>query len=184
MRYYDDELYHYGRKGMKWGQHIYGRNSVKVKKAKNWEAVNEIYKTLTPSEKYKVSGSRNQPVLHEFDYDPKRAQAFVAYNKNVPVSAFVVKKLNNSQADVEILTRNDPNFRGKGYASKVASKGLKWVEKKSNFSEVYWDVAKTNTGSRKIAEKNSFKNLGSGSNKQWVSYQKKYKRKQKVKPYE
>ena len=45
--YYSDELMHYGRKGMKWGQHIYGRlyrhkdgslNSFGRKKAKKYAA--------------------------------------------------------------------------------------------------------------------------------------------------
>lgn len=37
---YNDELYHYGRKGMKWGQHIYGKvkqASTKRKRKKNLE---------------------------------------------------------------------------------------------------------------------------------------------------
>ena len=53
--YYSDELMHYGRKGMKWGQHIYGRlyrhkdgslNSFGRKKAKKYAAK---YKRLTGS---------------------------------------------------------------------------------------------------------------------------------------
>ena len=53
--YYSDELMHYGRKGMKWGQHIYGRlyrhkdgslTSFGRKKAKKYAAK---YKRLTGS---------------------------------------------------------------------------------------------------------------------------------------
>lgn len=55
----DDELYHYGRQGMKWGQHVYTMAKNVASRAarsasKNLKAVNEVdrlYQIGTPNEK-------------------------------------------------------------------------------------------------------------------------------------
>lgn len=57
---YPDELYHYGRKGMKWGQHIFGkeRSSGTKKRKKSSEDVENRFVSGAKSVASKVSASR------------------------------------------------------------------------------------------------------------------------------
>lgn len=55
-RPYPDELYHYGRKGMKWGQHIYGKESRSSKKKLKKTDGDRVFKEmdeLSRKESYK-----------------------------------------------------------------------------------------------------------------------------------
>lgn len=56
---YPDELYHYGRKGMKWGQHIFGKErSSGTKRKKSSEDVENRFVSGAKSVASKVSASR------------------------------------------------------------------------------------------------------------------------------
>lgn len=177
-RYWDDYLCHYGRKGMKWGQHIFSRTSSK-KSSRNRKAFNAIYNSLDVNDKMKVTGARNESqidkeLMSSLMYDRYVAKNFVTRVGSKPVSALAVEKLNDRQASISLLT--DPKQRGKGFASTATNKAMNWIEKGSSFTEVYWDVRADNIGSRRIAEKHGFKEDYKTSDG-WISYSKSINRK-------
>lgn len=48
--YTDEFLMHYGRKGMKWGQHIYGKEQMVSRKSKrNFDDHETIFRSLNDS---------------------------------------------------------------------------------------------------------------------------------------
>ena len=73
---YPDELYHYGRKGMKWGQHIFGKvrtslgnrraRKAAMKEASKRERAENIYivKILKFLSEAKGSACRNNGIIH------------------------------------------------------------------------------------------------------------------------
>lgn len=173
---YSDELYHYGRLGMKWGQHVFTHTSSK-KSEKNRKAFNELYDRLNDDDKMKVTGVKNSSHLDKELASPLEYKYYVAKNfvtrlGGKPVSALSIDRLNSQQAMISILT--DPDHRGKGLASSNTRKAMRWLEKGSSFTEVYWNVRVDNISSRRLAEKYGFKE--DRTNDGWMSYSKELKR--------
>lgn len=77
--------------------------------------------------------------------------------------------------NIALGTRSGDQYRGKGYATQCAKKGMDWYDKnkeKYGYKQAVWGVRTDNTASIKIAEKNGFKidtNSYSDDGK-WVNY--------------
>lgn len=181
--YYSDELYHYGRKGMKWGQHIYGNTSYSHRDAK---AVNDIYETLSLDEKRKLNGGDAPAKFTTQEEYSKTLASFILKHKDTPVSAFDVwseaddKGNYANEAAVSVLTRSGDQYRGKGYATDVVSKGMKWLDENPDITHVYWDVRRDNTASIALAKKFGFTEMEGTTNPEWTAYHKTYKNKRKT----
>ena len=56
--YTDEFLMHYGRKGMKWGQHIYGKERMVSRKSKrNFDDHETIFRSLNDSQRRFLTGT-------------------------------------------------------------------------------------------------------------------------------
>lgn len=53
--------------------------------------------------------------------------------------------------------RNDPNYRGKGYASRAVKRGIEWFNEHPEVEYMVWGVNHKNTASIELAKKNGFK---------------------------
>lgn len=185
-----DELYHYGRKGMKWGQHIYG--DVKVVTRSSAKEQNDIYNTLSKSDKKKLQGidkysRKDPPKTFTSDEQLKsndHLKTFMTKYKNVPVSAFGVWNEGGGDVALSLMTRSGKKYRKKGYADKAVKQGMKWVDNNPRITTAYWDVRKDNAGSIALAKKYGFKEMkGELPSPQWTAYKKTYKRNTNVEPY-
>lgn len=79
----------------------------------------------------------------------------------IPVSFLDFQESRGHTLNVVIGTRGEPEYRKKGYAAKVAKKGLEWADKNAKYldvpySSIQWLAYSGNTGSRKLAERNGF----------------------------
>lgn len=166
------ELYHHGIKGQKWGVRRYqnpdgsltaaGRNRYPLTKATNGseETSNEIYRTLSKSEKQLIMGMQS-------DETPPRTfikkgegkylvkQVLVKYG-DVPVAALDLWNQEQGTVAVSIMTRNDEKYRNKGFANEAVKEGIKAFEKCKDAKVLEWGVWEKNTPSRRLAEKNGF----------------------------
>jgi hypothetical protein len=93
-----DELYHYGRKGMKWGQHIFGKikTAINNSKAKRAEAKAEKQKALEEQRK------RNRPISELSDAELKERKARLQLEKDYldlqsQVAKFTPAKVNKGK---------------------------------------------------------------------------------------
>ena len=93
-----DELYHYGRKGMKWGQHIFGKikKAIDNSKAKRAEAKVEKQKAIEEQKK------RNRPVSELSDSELRERKARLQLEKDYldlqrQVAQFTPKKVNKGK---------------------------------------------------------------------------------------
>ena len=81
--------------------------------------------------------------------------------------------------NVVLGTRSSEKYRGKGYASTAAKKGLEWYEKhKEEYGNkiVVWAPKLENKASIKIAEKNGFERdeTSISEDGEWINYLKKF----------
>lgn len=68
-------------------------------------------------------------------------------------------------------------YRGKGYASKEVERAIKWADKYGHYSldELEWIAEKSNTGSRRLAEKYGFEESDNHGDEDYVYYKRKVK---------
>lgn len=173
------ELYHHGVKGQKWGV----RNGppypiTKISKKKDAKEVDEVYNTLTPKQKRQLQGfDDNEKMPNELkkhfvtqkDYDQSKVEHYVLKMKDVPISVLDIWNEDEDSAAVSIMTRNGPEYRNKGYATKLVKEGLKWYEQ-SDIKNLYWDVRSDNEASKNLAIKSGFKKDQNYKENGWETY--------------
>lgn len=158
------ELYHYGRKGMKWGQHIYGKERIIKRKSKtNMEDHERIYKALTKQGKRFISGNteKEEPPKTFFDN-------VLGYKKGVyaqrlykigktPVAVCDAWCMDyNKKHDLNVSIMTNPNYTRKGYASAVMKDLIGSAVLDTKIKDLYWFADIKNTASNNLAKKHRF----------------------------
>lgn len=179
-------LAHYGVKGMKWGvrryqnkdgtltkagkeHYLYQRRARNANKTKN--DMDYLYNTLSSKDKKLVSSSDRDEWLtvEEGEYVVKRIIERVG---NTPVAAIdIMTTTLPGHLTVAIMT--DPKYRGQGYATEAARKGIEWYDRNKNrmeFTSLGWGAYRTNKPSRALAEKLGLYYWPDESDDEWVVY--------------
>lgn len=152
---YNRWLCHYGVKGMKWGV----RRDRYI--SKNYKKANNIYDTLTDKEKYFVTAEKGKKeYVTKDEYHSKNSQnlfSSIEQDKGKPVSVIDLWEGHDKQVDVSIAVRNDPKYRGKGYASRAVERGIQWFNEHPEYERLVWGVDVNNQPSINLAKKHGFK---------------------------
>lgn len=183
-----DYLIHHGIKGMKWGvrryqnkdgtlteegrvRRTYRNRAISAYKTKSM--VDEIISTLSKDERDKLGLNENEEYLTLED-GASVAKRVLIKDGNVPVSFFDVFD-DGDQYNLAIGTRSESEYRGKGYATKAAKRGMAYIEKNKDRlgdKPVIWGVRTDNGASIKIAKSLGFELDPSSysDDNQWVNY--------------
>lgn len=192
----DNELYHHGIKGQKWGVRRYqnkdgtltpaGKQRVtairRVKSAaKTKSAVEDIISTLSEKEKKFLALDDDDKYL-TIEQGEHVVKRFLNKVGTTPISFFDMMD-DGGTINVALGTRSGEQYRGKGYASTLAKKGRDWFDKNSNkYDAMVWGVDKNNYPSIAIAKKLGFEyEPGSEGDDGFVNYIYKSKKKKKIK---
>ena len=189
----NDELYHHGVKGQKWGvrryqkkdgsltpagkERVQARNNI-IRNRPYTDDVNDIVNTLSVKEK-KLLGAELDRDWIEKDYEIEtlvnKGKTFVTKVEDTPVSFIEIWTNGGRTGQIAIATRNEEKYRGKGYASKEVEKAIKWADRygKYTIDELEWWAEKSNTGSRKLAEKYGFEEADNRGYDDYVRYTRK-----------
>ena len=171
------ELYHYGVKGMKWGQRRYQNKDGTLTQAGKQHAreqrnisrnkphtndINEIVGTLSSKVKELLGAPKKGSWIdkkYEKDTLKEKAASFVAKEGDTPVSFVEVWTNGGRTGQIALATRNDPKYRGKGYASKNVEAAIKWCDRygKQSIDELEWIADRRNTASINLGKKYGFK---------------------------
>ena len=196
----DDELYHHGIKGQKWGKRngppypldaaahspsekkAGWKKSLSARRArsadKTRKAVDSIIDSMNEDDREKVlAGSDHYLNLEEGSAVVKRVLKQVG---DIPVSFFDLLEEDKDTLQVALGTRSGSEYRGKGYANSATDQAMEWIDKNKKRltqRQVVWGVRVDNPGSIRIAEKHGFvfdENSYSDDG-MWVNYVKKLK---------
>ena len=169
-------LVHYGVKRMKWGRRRYQdkngkwttegkqrrRESGNIRRNKPYtDDINDIVNTLSDKEKYFLGAPKDKPWIdknYENETLINKANSFVEKNGDIPVSFVEIWTNGGNVGQISLATRNDPQYRGKGYASKNVEKAIKWCDTygSKSIKELEWIADKNNTASINLAKKYGF----------------------------
>lgn len=189
------DIYHHGVKGMHWGirryQNTDGSLTAEGKErymymnrarraAKTKSDMDNLYNTLSDEDK-KLLGDDNAQKewlkLEEGEFVVKR---FMEKYENKPIAALdIMTTTKNGHLTVAIMT--DPNYRGKGAASKLAKRSVDWFDKnadKYGAESLGWGAYANNKASRRIAEKVGFIYNERASDEDWAVYDYLFKKKE------
>lgn len=171
-----DYLEHHGVKGQKWGVRRYqnsdgnltaeGRQrqleSRNVSRNKPYtDDVNDIVRTLSKKERDFLGAADNEDWIdkkYERDTLVNKAKTFVSKEGDTPVSFVEIWTDGGRTGQISLATRNDPKYRGKGYASKNVEQAIKWADRYGNKSidELEWIADRKNTASVYLGKKYGF----------------------------
>ena len=193
MSMMNNELYHYGVKGMRWGVRRYqnkdgtltsagkernqARNNI-IRNRPYTDDVNDIVNTLSVKEK-RLLGAELDKDWIEKEYENEtlanKGKTFVTKVQNTPVSFIEIWTNGGRTGQIAVATRNDEQYRNKGYASKEVEKAVKWADRygKYTIDELEWWAEKNNTASRKLAEKYGFEESDNRGYDDYVRYTRK-----------
>lgn len=162
--YTDEFLMHYGRKGMKWGQHIYGKERIVTKKSRrNMEDHEAIYKTLNKKQREFLNGGYHDPRYFVEGYpDYKYAiykQKLLKIGKTPMsfVDAWGGTKPENGEVILSIATNS--KYQGKGYGSRILKEMVNDLKLDTKISEITYVADVNNKASNKMALANGFEFL-------------------------
>lgn len=147
-----DYIYHHGIKGQKWG-------------VRRYQNPDGTLTSMGKARKRAIDVNRNMDAVNDIVKTMSRKDKellnldIIGDEKGVAIS---------------IGTRAGSEYRNKGYCSRVARKGMKWLDAhKDEYDQIVWWARKDNAGSIKIAEKSGFK-LDEASvlpDDPWIKYQ-------------
>ena len=159
-----DYLFHHGIKGQKWGvrrfENADGTLTEEGKKRysalRTRKDVEHIFGSFSKKDKRLLDAGED-----DSEYMSKEAHAywvakrFIVREGKTPVAFLDILKGQDGEANIALGT--DSRYRNKGYASKVASKGAKWLDANPGmFTKVNWGAFKENVASINLAKKSGF----------------------------
>ena len=165
-------LIHHGIKGQKWGIRRYqNRDGTLTKEGRSRRTsrnraksayktkpmVDEIISTLSKDERDKLGLHKSGDYLTKED-GASVVKRILIKDGNIPVSFFDVFD-DGGQYNLAIGTRSESEYRGKGYATKAAKRGMAYIEKNRDRlgdKPVVWGVRTDNDASIKIAKSLGF----------------------------
>ena len=154
--------------------YVLGRERAKDA-AKTKPMVDEIISTMSKDEREKL-GMTSDEYLSINDGASVVKRVLIKEGKT-PVSFFDIFD-DDDHYNLAIGTRSEDKYRGKGYATKAAKRGMAYYEKnkeKLGNKPIVWGVRKDNEASIKIAKSLGFEldNSSYSNDDQWVNYVKK-----------
>ena len=152
--YTDEFLKHSGRKGMKWGQHIYGKERMVSRKSKrNFDDHENIYKSLSKKQREYLNGGPDYPTyfVDHLDYYGLYKQKLLKIGKTPMsfVDAWGGKNPENGVVQLTIATNKQ--HQGRGYGGKALKAMMDDLKLDTKISEIQWFADVTNKNSNKTA---------------------------------
>lgn len=167
----ENELYHHGIKGQKWGVRRYQNTDGSLTPEGRKRYSNIARTKRVDGSLESIINSMSKEDLHLLGYesgykgnDDYRDATILVHSTivksgDIPMSFFNIDEYNEVY-NVSIGTRGGKENRGKGYATQAAKRGIEWIEKHKDSLDwdkpILWSALEENTGSRRLAEKMGF----------------------------
>lgn len=122
------------------------------------DAVDSIISTLDKEDRHRLGMDENEPYLSLDEGEYLVFRSLIKVDK-LPVSFFDLLEDGEKSLNVCLGTRHGDEYRGRGYATKATEQAMAWVKmNKNNLPQdyIHWSALRTNTASRKLAEKYGF----------------------------